>query len=72
MEKPNLKAIMLEMGEENAKVMIKSVFRPYAEWYIQNSPNKIDDIILPFMQQLEDALLGLAEKINPDDNPPAA
>ena len=72
MEKPDLKSIMLEMGEENAKVLIKSVIRPYAEWYILNSENKIDDIILPFMQKLEDALLGLAEQINPDDNPPAA
>jgi hypothetical protein len=31
--------------------------------YIQNSPNKIDDILTPFVDQIEAALLAAVDKI---------
>ena len=64
MEEPKVKDILLNLAEDNVKALIKDVVRPYAEYYVATSENKIDDIILPFMQQLEDALLGLADKID--------
>lgn len=60
----DIKKVLLNLGEENAKVLIKDVIRPMAEEYILKSENKIDDIILPFLGQIEAALLGLADKID--------
>jgi regulator of PEP synthase PpsR (kinase-PPPase family) len=63
-EKPDVKTIGLNLGEDVVKTVISKVVRPYAEYYIEQSPNKIDDIILPFMEQLEKALLEIADKID--------
>lgn len=63
-DKPDVKKIGLNLGEDVVKTVISQVVRPYAEYYIEQSPNKIDDIILPFMEQLEKALLEIADKID--------
>ena len=48
MEKPDIKAIGLDLAENVAESVVKKIVRPYAEYYIQESENKIDDILLPF------------------------
>jgi len=58
------KAAAMEVMEDTAKSLISKVIRPFAESYIQNSENKIDDIILPFMAELEKHLLVAADKID--------
>jgi regulator of PEP synthase PpsR (kinase-PPPase family) len=63
-EKPDIKKIGLNLSEDVVKVVIKQIVRPYAEYYIEQSPNKIDDIILPFLDQIEKALLEVADKID--------
>lgn len=60
----DVKKVLLNLGEENAKVLIKEVIKPLAADYIAASPNKIDDILLPFLDQVEAALIGLADKID--------
>lgn len=61
---PDIKQIGLNLAEENLKVVIKDVVRPYAEHYIAQSQTKIDDILLPFLDKLEAELLNLADKID--------
>lgn len=61
---PDIKKIGLNLGEDVIKTVIKEIVRPYAEEYIKNSANKIDDIILPFMDQIEKALLEISDKID--------
>lgn len=70
MEKPDLKVIGLGMAEEIVEGVIKKVVRPYAEYYIKESENKIDDIMLPFLDQLEAALLEVADQIDSADDKP--
>lgn len=57
------KAIALKLAEENLKVIIKEIVKPMAVEYIQKSENKYDDIILPFVDMLEKAILEAADKI---------
>lgn len=63
-KKLDIKEIGLDLAEDVLKMAIKRVVRPYAEQYIQESENKIDDIILPFVGQLEAALLEMVDKID--------
>lgn len=63
-EKPDIKKIGLNLGEEVAKAVIKDIVRPYAAYYIEQSSNKIDDIILPFLDQIEKALLEVVDKVD--------
>lgn len=65
-QKPDLKVVGLNIAEDAAKAVIKNIVRPYAEYYVAQSENKIDDIILPFIGQLEAALLDFADKIDGD------
>jgi hypothetical protein len=60
----DIKKIGLELAEQNLKVLIAQVVKPLAVEYIQNSPTKIDDAVLPFVDMLEKALLEMAEKIS--------
>ena len=60
----DVKKALLNLGEENAKAIFKQVVRPLAEDIIAKSPNKIDDLMLPFMDQLEAAVMELADKID--------
>jgi len=63
-EKPDVKKVLVNLGEDAAKTVVKEVVRPYAEYYILQSPNKIDDIILPFLDQLESAIVDMLDKID--------
>lgn len=60
----DLKKAGLNIAEDLVKNVVKDIVRPYAEKYIADSSNKIDDILLPFLDQLEAALLAAADKID--------
>lgn len=60
----DVKKIGLELAEQNLKVVISQIVKPLAVEYIQNSPNSIDNVILPFVDMLEKALLDAADKIS--------
>jgi hypothetical protein len=62
----DIKKAALNMGEDLAKNVIKNIVRPYAEEYILASPNKIDDLLLPFLDNLEAALMAAMDKIDGD------
>lgn len=64
MEVLDVKKIGLEIGEDVVKAVISKVVKPYAQDYILKSENKIDDILLPFLDSLEKALVELADKID--------
>lgn len=64
METLDVKKVGLEIGEDVVKAVISKVVKPYAQDYILKSENKIDDILLPFLDSLEKALLELADKID--------
>ena len=68
MDEEQLKKAMLSIGEDAVISLIKNVVRPYAEKYVLESENKIDDILLPFMAQLESALVELADQIDGEDD----
>lgn len=63
----DMKKAGLNIAEEMVKSVLKDIVHPYAKAYIEASPNKIDDVILPFLAQLEAALLGLADKIDGEE-----
>ena len=69
-EKPDMKDVGLEIAEDALKKVISKVVRPYAEYYIQESPNKIDDVLLPFLEQLEAAMLDQADKVHQPEPQP--
>lgn len=60
----DIKKAGLNIAEDTVKAVIKNIVRPYAEQYIVESENKIDDVLLPFLDQLETALGGLVDKID--------
>lgn len=64
---PDIKKIALNIAEDSVKMIIKNLVRPYAEYYIMQSENKIDDILLPFIAQLEAALISVADEIDGEE-----
>lgn len=60
----DIKKAGLNIAEDTVKAVIKNIVKPYAQDYVLASENKVDDIILPFLDQLEAALLGFADKID--------
>lgn len=62
----DVKKVMLQLGEENLKVVIKEIIKPLAVEMIEKSATPIDNVLLPFVDQIEAALLQLADKIAPD------
>lgn len=60
----DIKQASLSIAEDTVKAVVKDIVRPFAEEYILKSENKIDDIILGFMSQLESAILAMADKID--------
>jgi hypothetical protein len=60
----DLKKAGLNIGEDVVKAVISKIVKPYAEYYIMKSENKIDDVLLPFLGSLEGALLEQADKID--------
>lgn len=67
MEKPDLKKAGMSIAEDAVKAAVKDIVRPYAEYYIAQSENKIDDVLLPFMDQLEAAILDVADEIDGEE-----
>ena len=64
----DIKKAGLNIAEDTVKAVIKNIVRPYAEDYVLKSENKIDDILLPFLDQLEKALVDLTDKIDGEVN----
>ena len=60
----DVQKVLLNLAEENAKALLKEVLRPLAQEFIEKSPNKIDDAILPFLDVVEKALLGALDKVD--------
>lgn len=60
----DVKKAALGLAESNVKAVWKQIIRPLAEEKIVDSENKVDDVILPFMDQLEAAIMQLADKID--------
>ena len=71
MEKPDLKVLGLGIGEDVAVAVLDKIVRPYVKYLIAQSDNKFDDMLLPFIDQLVDAVKEQAENIDPSDNIPA-
>ena len=67
MEKPDIKKIGLNIAEDLTKQVITELIKPYVKFYIEQSENKIDDILLPFLDDLEKALLDVADKIDGEE-----
>jgi len=72
MEKPDVKAIALGMGEDLVISVLEKIVKPLAKYEIERSENKYDDMLLPFVDQLVDAVKEVAENIDKSDNAPAA
>lgn len=60
----NVKDIAMKLLEQNAKVIVSEIVKPLAIEMINKSETKIDDILLPFVDQIEKAVLQLADKIH--------
>jgi hypothetical protein len=60
----NVKEIAMKLLEQNAKVIVSEIVKPLAVEMIQKSETKLDDILLPFVAQIEAAVLQLADKIH--------
>lgn len=60
----DVKQAGMEVLEDTAVSLIDKVIMPFADEYIQNSPTKIDDILLPFLGELKKHLLVAADKID--------
>lgn len=67
-QKPDLKNIGKGLAEDLVKKVISEVVKPYAQYYILKSDTKVDDILLPFLDDLEKGLLQLADKIDGEDD----
>ena len=64
----DIKQAGLGIAEDTAVAVIKKIVRPFAEDMILKSENQLDNVLLPFLDQLELALVNLAEKIDSSDN----
>lgn len=62
-----LKSLLLNTAEDLARNMLKEVLMPLAQQKILESENKIDDILLPFLGEVEKALDGLVDKIDGEE-----
>ena len=65
----DVKKALLNIGEDSAVRLVREVIRPLAEDYIKKSPNKIDDIVLPFMDMIEDAMVDAIDMIDGEVDP---
>lgn len=68
----DVKGVLLEMGEENAKIVLSQIVKPLLlEKAAQAAPSMLP-LIQSVLDQLEAEGLKLVDKINPADNPPPA
>ncbi len=61
-----LKGEGLEVAEEALKKIVKHTFG-WARESAQLSPNKMDDMIAPFLIPIEAYVMERADEVNPDD-----
>lgn len=60
----DIKKAGLNIAEDTVVAVVKNIVKPFAAEYIAKSSSKVDDILLPFLDQLESALIGLADRID--------
>jgi hypothetical protein len=60
----DLKKVSKELGEDVVKAVVSKLVIPYVKHLVEKSENKIDDLAVAFLPQLEKALLDLADKID--------
>ena len=63
-----LKDALKNVGEDTLKAIVHNVVRPLIEDIIAKSPNKVDDLLLPFIPSLEAELLKLIDQIDGEPN----
>lgn len=64
----DLQKELLGIGEEAAIKVVQRIARPLAEQMIRDSATPIDDILLPFIGQLEDAIVQVLDEIDGEDD----
>lgn len=62
-----IKAEGLEVAEDGAEA-IYTGFKKWIQASAVMSVNKIDDMVAPFLSQLDGIVLPVIDKINPEDN----
>lgn len=64
-----LKSKALSLSEKVLIEAIDEILIPYAKEYVMKSENKWDDLMLPFLPQLRDALVNdLVDRIDGEDD----
>lgn len=63
----DLKKAALGIGEDAIVRVVKEIVRPVAEQMIKDSENKFDDMALPFLDQLEGAVLKLVDQVDGEE-----
>jgi len=61
------KKLLLNMAEENVKLIVDQILIPYAEQFVKESDNKWDDAILPFLPALQAFILKQADLIDGEE-----
>jgi hypothetical protein len=60
----DMKNVALNIGEEMVIRVLEEVVKPYAKELIESSENKYDDMLLPFLDEIVDALTKIADNID--------
>jgi len=68
--KEKAKALGLKHAENMLMDLVDEIMMPVAEIKIKESPNKIDDILLPYIEDVKAAIKGVVDQIDPNDNKP--
>lgn len=64
MEKPDLKKEALSIGEAAVIEALEKIAKPYAKFLIEQSENKYDDLLLPFVDELIEAVKSQVDKLD--------
>lgn len=64
MEKVDVKKVLLNLGEENAKILLKELVRPLMQQYAEEKFPAVAPVLAPFFDQLEAGGLVLIDKID--------
>jgi len=58
------KDVFLNLGEDMVRQIYKEVLRKAIVKIVEDSDNKFDDMIIPFLSQLDAAILPMIDKID--------
>lgn len=61
------KQMLLSMGEDMVKNVYINVLKPMMKEMIKDSDNKYDDLILPFIDDIDKVMLPLIDKIDGEE-----